>query len=67
MKIVDRYWKETYHSPFDEYHPAIDDLSGIVEDAKLLYQVGVNLANSEAWPAWNADSEFKAARELSRN
>lgn len=66
MKIVDRYWKETYHSPFDEYHPATDDLNGIVEDAKLLYHVGTDLANSEAWPAWNTDSEFKAAREISR-
>ena len=66
MKIVDRYWKETYHSPFDEYHPATDDLSGIVEDAKLLYHVGNELANSEAWPVWNGDSEFKATREISR-
>jgi len=66
MKIVDRYWKETYHSPFDEYHPATDDLSGIFEDAKLLYHVGNELANSGAWPAWNGDSEFKATREISR-
>jgi len=66
MKIVDRYWKETYHSPFDEYHPATDDLSGIVEDAKLLFHVGTNLANTDAWPAWNTGSEFKAAREISR-
>jgi len=63
MKQVDRYWKETYHSPFDEYNPKSDDLSGIVEDAKLLYHVGTNLANSTEWPKWNADSEFKAIRE----
>lgn len=66
MKIVDRYWKETYHSPFDEYHPETDDLSGIVEDAKLLYKVGFNLANSTKWPHWNEDSEFKTVRENSR-
>jgi len=66
MKLVDKYWKETYHTPTDEYHPEKDDLSGVVEDAKLLYKVGTNLANSTAWPAWNADSEFKAARDLSR-
>lgn len=66
MKIVDRYWKETYHSPFDEYHPETDDLSGIVEDAKLLYKVGLNLANSNEWPHWNEGSEFKAVRENSR-
>ena len=66
MKLVDRYWKETYHSPFDEYHPETDDLEGIVEDAKLLYRVGSNLANSPEWPEWNEGSEFKAVREESR-
>ncbi|HEY3390379.1 MAG TPA: M28 family peptidase [Prolixibacteraceae bacterium] len=67
LKILDHYWKEIYHSPFDEYHPTTDDLRGIVEDAKLLFRVGTDLANSKAWPAWNADSEFKAERENSRN
>jgi Zn-dependent M28 family amino/carboxypeptidase len=66
LKILDHYWKKTYHSPFDEYHSASDDLSGIVEDAKLLFHVGTNLANSELWPAWNANSEFKEVREMSR-
>ncbi len=66
MKIIDRYWKETYHSPFDEFHPETDDLKGIVEDARLLYHVGTNLANSEVWPKWNADSEFRAVRESSK-
>lgn len=66
LKILDHYWKNIYHSPFDEYHPATDDLSGIVEDAKLLFNVGTDLANSEAWPAWNTDSEFKTTREISR-
>ncbi len=66
MKLVDRYWKDTYHTPFDEYHPQTDDLTGIVEDAKLLFQVGTNLANSTVWPAWNDGSEFKAIRDQSR-
>lgn len=65
MKLVDQYWKETYHSPFDEYHPETDDLEGIVEDAKLLYLVGNKLANSPEWPKWNSDSEFKSIREES--
>jgi len=62
LKKIDQYWKQTYHTPFDEYHPATDDLSGIVQDAKLLYQVGVDLANSREWPSWNNDSEFKSIR-----
>ena len=66
LKLVGRYWKETYHSPFDEYHPETDDLSGIVEDAKLLFHVGTDLANSSEWPAWNKNSEFKTIRDQSR-
>ncbi len=66
LSILDHYWKETYHSPFDEFHHTTDDLSGIVEDAKLLFHVGTDLANSNAWPEWNSDSEFKAVRESSR-
>jgi Zn-dependent M28 family amino/carboxypeptidase len=66
MKLVDRYWKETYHTPSDEYHPETADLSGIVLDAKLLFQVGTKLANSSEWPAWKDGSEFKAIRDQSR-
>jgi len=66
LKRVDRYWKETYHTPSDHYVPARDDLNGVLQDAKLLYHVGTNLANSTAWPAWNSDSEFKAIRKNSR-
>ena len=63
LNKINQYWKETYHTPFDEYHSATDDLSGIVQDAKLLYQVGLDLANTREWPAWNNDSEFKSIRE----
>lgn len=63
---LDKYWKETYHTPFDEYHPGRDDLSGVVQDARLLYLVGKDLAGSREWPAWRQDSEFKAIREASR-
>jgi Zn-dependent M28 family amino/carboxypeptidase len=66
MKIVDKYWKETYHTPLDEYHKESADLSGLVEDAKLLYHVGTDLANSREWPAWKADSEFKAIRDITK-
>lgn len=65
MKQVDRYWKEIYHTPFDEYHPETDDLEGVVNDANLLYLVGYKLASSSKWPRWNSDSEFRKIREES--
>jgi hypothetical protein len=45
--------------------PERDDLSGLVDDAILLYNVGLKLASTDEWPAWNNDSEFKAKREAS--
>lgn len=64
-KIKD-YWKNIYHTPADEYLPERDDLEGVLQDAKLLYKVGFNLANSDKWPAWKEGSEFKSTREKSR-
>jgi hypothetical protein len=62
---LDNYWKTVYHTPQDEYKPERDDLEGVVQDAKLLYKVGLNLANTNEWPGWNEGSEFKAIREAS--
>jgi Zn-dependent M28 family amino/carboxypeptidase len=51
-----------YHQPSDEWH-ADWDWSGVAENAALLHQVGLKLANSREWPNWGADSEFRAARD----
>jgi Zn-dependent M28 family amino/carboxypeptidase len=63
LENLDQYWKTVYHTPQDEYKPERDDLSGVVQDAELLYRVGLNLANSQEWPKWNEGSEFKSTRE----
>jgi hypothetical protein len=33
-------------------------LSGVAEDARLLFRVGLKLANEKTFPAWKAGSEF---------
>ncbi len=53
-----------YHQPSDEWQPNWD-WSGIAEEANLVHQVGLRLANSHEWPDWSADSEFRAARDRS--
>jgi hypothetical protein len=35
----------------------------MAHDLRLLYQLGEELANSDAWPQWSQDSEFRAVRE----
>ena len=55
----------TYHQPSDEYSPDWD-WSGAVQDLDLYRDLGVELANSNVWPTWLPDSEFRAVRDASR-
>ncbi|ASZ09827.1 M28 family peptidase [Chitinophaga pendula] len=59
---AERYGKERYHSPFDEFDPNWN-MSGMVEDTRLLFDVGVTLSQESSFPKWKAGSEFKAIRE----
>jgi Zn-dependent M28 family amino/carboxypeptidase len=60
---VKLYNTTRYHTPKDEYDPTTWDLSGMVEDVRLLFQVGYNLATSNDWPKWKSTSEFKGMRK----
>jgi Zn-dependent M28 family amino/carboxypeptidase len=58
------YVAHRYHQPSDEYHPDFD-LRGAVQVADLVLTFGRALANAPVVPVWNADAEFKAARDAS--
>jgi Zn-dependent M28 family amino/carboxypeptidase len=58
----EEYTKNDYHKPSDEVKPDWD-LSGAVEDARLLLELGVRVADGDGWPEWKPGSEFKARRE----
>lgn len=60
------YTQQRYHKPMDEYDADNWDMSGMVEDVSALYQVGLEIAQSEDWPEWYEGNEFKAIREASR-
>jgi Zn-dependent M28 family amino/carboxypeptidase len=59
--LSDAYLATRYHKPDDEIQPDWN-LSGAQQDLRLLYAVGRGVADSDAWPAWSASSEFRAAR-----
>ncbi len=65
QKISDDYNDHHYHQVSDEWR-ADFDLANPVEDTKALYLAGSDLANSDAWPDWYPDSEFRAARDQQR-
>jgi Zn-dependent M28 family amino/carboxypeptidase len=58
----DEYTKNDYHKPSDEVKPDWD-LSGAAEDASVLYEVGLRVANGDRHPEWKPTSEFRARRE----
>ena len=60
----EKYTREDYHKPSDKIKPYWD-LSGTVEDLRLLGEVGYRVANGNTFPVWKAGSEFKAKREKS--
>jgi Zn-dependent M28 family amino/carboxypeptidase len=47
-----------YHQVCDKFRENWD-LSGIQQDAQLLFEVGYDLVSSGDWPKWSASSEFQ--------
>ena len=58
----DEYVAKHYHQPSDEWQ-ASWPFTGMARDLQLLYTVGSQLANSNQWPDWSKDSEFRATRD----
>lgn len=63
-KKKEEYTAKNYHAPSDEYDAETWDMSGVVQDAQLYYNIGWQLANSDVWPKWNPESEFKRQKTL---
>lgn len=58
----DYYTEHDYHKPSDEVKPDWD-LSGAVEDLRVLFEVGYRVAQADAFPEWKPGTEFKARRD----
>lgn len=57
-----RIWNDTiYHQPSDEYQDNWD-FSGAIEDAHLMFYVGMITANQKELPRWVPGDEFEATR-----
>ena len=61
---VSEFTARCYHQTCDEWSPGWD-LRGAAQDVALAWRIGLELANSRAWPQWRATSEFRAVRQQS--
>ena len=59
------YTTNRYHKPQDEYDPNWN-WDGAVQDLKMYYGIGRELATGTAWPNWAPTAEFRAIRDKSR-
>ncbi len=57
-----RYTAEDYHKPSDEFGPHWD-LRGAIDDLRLLFKVGYNLAEESTFPNWKEGVEYRAIRD----
>ena len=58
----DEYTAKHYHQPSDNLDPAWN-LSGAVQDAQLMFEIGFRVINAKEYPAWVPGGEFKAVRD----
>jgi len=63
---LDDYYAHRYHRTTDQYS-ADWDVRGTILDLNLYYRLGVRLAQTRRFPNWYVASEFRAARERSRD
>jgi Zn-dependent M28 family amino/carboxypeptidase len=61
-RMREEYNLHAYHKPADTVRTDWD-LAGAVEDLRLLFDVGVRVANADRWPEWKPGTEFRARRE----
>jgi Zn-dependent M28 family amino/carboxypeptidase len=64
-RAQDEAWTQThYHQPSDEFDPSWD-LSGAVDDARLLLVTALRVADLASLPTWRSGDDFGAARQES--
>jgi Zn-dependent M28 family amino/carboxypeptidase len=61
----EKYRREAYHQPADNFDPATWNFAGIAEDVAVLFRAGLPLAQSREWPNYRANSEFRSVRDQS--
>lgn len=59
--VAEDYTRNRYHAVGDEYNDSWD-LTGAVEDVRLLFRVALSVANNPVMPTWYLGNEFEAAR-----
>ncbi len=58
----EEYTQKDYHKVSDEVKPDWD-LTGAIEDLRLMFEVGYRIAQGDKFPEWKPGTEFKGVRD----
>jgi hypothetical protein len=61
---LDTFTAQDYHKVSDTVRPDWN-MAGAVQDAQLIFNVGLDAANGKVAPQWKPGAEFRAARAAS--
>ncbi len=56
------YTEKAYHGPDDEFDPDWN-WSGVMQDLQLFYRLGRMMAETDDWPNWYPNDEFRRTRD----
>ena len=63
LALNNRWTQELYHKPGDEYDPNTWDLSGAIDDIRLMFRIGYKLSMEDHFPNWYEGNAFRATRD----
>lgn len=58
---VEQWMERNYHQPTDDWDPSWD-MTGLVDDARLGFDVALAVAEADEMPQWKPGDEFETAR-----
>jgi Zn-dependent M28 family amino/carboxypeptidase len=61
-EVLERWIDQHYHQPSDQWDDGWD-LTGMVEDARLVFFLAVKVAEAPEMPRWRKGDEFEGARQ----
>jgi Zn-dependent M28 family amino/carboxypeptidase len=60
---TEKWIKENYHKPSDEYNAATWKFDGMIDDLKIIFEVGYKLCSIDKFPNWVSNSPYRVKRD----
>jgi len=63
IEQTNKWTRENYHKPSDEFKPNLWKFDGMIEDVKIFFETGYNLCNTKSFPNWKVGTPYKTIRD----